>query len=226
MDIKENEELKESIYYYMKALEGLERDLLFRKIAVELVNNSNMLSVIKEKENSNGKEITHSLICDVNDNEFLPLFTDTLEMNKWIDMINLSNGSAMIEVFDFYAKVIRDNQDVKGIVINPCNDNGFVITRETIEFWYDGVELNYISFHVKDKIINVLKKNIEVDKAWISINDNNKYKVVVIAYDGIDTIKKDLSEALELDDIEVVLFNDENPETSEPIYIREKPLFN
>ena len=107
----------------------LQNDKESEKYFIEELKNAYFL-IPAEKTDSND-ELTFMLLCDQEGNNYFQGYTDKDEYNKWFDK---DNSTEFVLTFDEYANIIiSSSEEVKGLVINPFNEN-IILDKEFLKY--------------------------------------------------------------------------------------------
>ena len=102
---------------------------LENEILEEIIMKVNFLSYINSNENNtetNFENVNFNVLTTDDSKIYLPAFTDLEELSKWgipsnMDTITLN--------FDNYVEIILENENIKGLVINPFGDSYILYKR-------------------------------------------------------------------------------------------------
>lgn len=145
----------------------LQNDKKSENYFIEELKNAYFL--IPAEDNSNNEELTFMLLCDQEGNNYFQGYTDKDEYDKWFDK---DNSKEFVLTFDEYANiVISSSEEVKGLVINPFNEN-IILDKEFLKYAFtmDKIYIDEITDcpkDIKDIIKKVLKEYDKVDKAYL-----------------------------------------------------------
>jgi len=129
----------------------------------------NAYFLVPSEDNNNNKELTFMLLCDQDNNNYFQAYTDKDEYDKWFDK---DNSKEFVLKFDEYANiVISSSKEVKGLVINPFNEN-IILDKEFLKYAFtmDKIYIDEVTDCPKE-IKNIIKKTLkeydQVEKAYL-----------------------------------------------------------
>ena len=127
---------------------------LENEILEEIIMKVNFLSYINSNENeTNFGNINFNVLTTDDNKIYLPAFTDLEELSKWgipsnMDTITLN--------FDNYVEIILENENIKGLVINPFGDS-YILSREWLKELKDmkkeRLKVNEVRIEANSKIL-------------------------------------------------------------------------
>lgn len=149
--------------------------------------------LIPALDDDNDNELTFMLLCNQNNDNYFQAYTDLDAYNKW----DISNESRyFILTFDELANiVISSEEEVKGLVINPFNEN-IILNKEAITniFTMDKTSINFETttpIKIKNKIKKILGTKKEIKKAYLfNMKKSNIPGYLLV----INSTKKDIKE--------------------------------
>ena len=178
---------------------------LENEILEEIIMKVNFLSYINSNKNNNEIDlgnINFNVLTTDNNKIYLPAFTDLEELSKWgipsnMDTITLN--------FDNYVEIILENENIKGLVINPFGDY-YIISKKGLENLKDmkkeRLKVNEVRIETNSKLIISEPKHLptmmmeaiknccdsleNVNKAWIleMITEKDKSWLLVLDFEG------------------------------------------
>ena len=127
---------------------------LENEILEEIIMKVNFLSYINSNKNeTNFGNINFNVLTTDDNKIYLPAFTDLEELSKWgipsnMDTITLN--------FDNYVEIILENENIKGLVINPFGDS-YILSRECLKELKDmkkeRLKVNEVRIEANSKIL-------------------------------------------------------------------------
>lgn len=158
---------------------------LMNTIVAELVMNTTFIAPVQLGENSGDEQaLTFRLIQNPQGTRFFPAFTSSKDLETWED---LGSTDTVQMTFDGYAEIIRDNDAMGGIAVNPFSDN-LTVDRRLVLNWYERKQLvvNGYSNHtitdnshyeffelepypteLSDKLCETAKAHPEITRLWL-----------------------------------------------------------
>lgn len=107
---------------------------LTNSIIAELVMNTKFIAPVQLGENSGDEQaVTFRLIQSPQGTRFFPVFTSSEDLETWDD---LGSTDTVHMTFDGYAELIKNNDAMGGIAVNPFSDN-LMIDRRLVLQWYE-----------------------------------------------------------------------------------------
>lgn len=124
-----------------KALDGSDSEAqseLMNALIGELVMNTTFIAPVELGEASGGEQpVTFQLIQSPQGTRFFPVFTSSEELESWEDR---KDSDTVQVTFDGYAELLKDNDAMGGIAVNPFTDN-LRIDRRLVLQWYERKQL-------------------------------------------------------------------------------------
>lgn len=107
---------------------------LTNSIIAELVMNTTFIAPVQLGENSgDAQSVTFRLIQSPQGVRYFPIFTSSEDLETWDE---LGNTDTVHMTFDGYAELIRNNDAMGGIAVNPFSDN-LMVDRRLVLQWYE-----------------------------------------------------------------------------------------
>lgn len=107
---------------------------LINSIIGELVMNTKFIVPVQLGENSGDEQaVTFRLIQNPQGVRYFPVFTSSEDLEIWDE---LGKTDTVQMTFDGYAELIKNNDEMGGIVVNPFSDN-FTVDRRLVLQWYE-----------------------------------------------------------------------------------------
>lgn len=107
---------------------------LTNSIIAELVMNTTFIAPVQLGENSgDAQTVTFRLIQSPQGVRFFPVFTSSEDLEIWDE---LKGADTVHMTFDGYAELIRNNDAMGGIAVNPFSDN-MMVDRRLVLQWYE-----------------------------------------------------------------------------------------
>ena len=164
---------------------------LENEILEEIIMKVNFLSYINSNENeTNFGNINFNVLTTDDNKIYLPAFTDLEESSKWgipsnMDTITLN--------FDNYVEIILENENIKGLVINPFGDS-YILSREWLKELKDmkkeRLKVNEVRIEANSKILIDEPKHYptmmmeEIKNCCNSLGNINKAWLLVLDFEG------------------------------------------
>jgi len=80
-----------------------------------------------------GTKLTYFTLTTKSGQQVFPVFTDKEEIAKWKDAADREKVT-MLVTFDDFVPILKSNNSIAGIVINPMSDN-FPLSRKIVADW-------------------------------------------------------------------------------------------
>lgn len=219
MDINQpitNPKIKELFVQRSKANNEQEYLMIMNQIAEELVMHAKLLSVItlskEPTQKGDGTAVFEEdstmqfPMLTTNDGlSFYPVFIDWEEVGKW-EILQNTTPNTLVLTFDDYVELIKNQETVAGIVINPFSDN-LILTRDMMIQWNSKKEIRETGHttvvakkdtqvHLGEpkeyptamieSIITYAKKNKQIKELWLRLmeQDGEKSYLIVVDFNG------------------------------------------
>lgn len=118
-----------------KAVSGEdEQKELTSRIIAELVMNTTFIAPVQLGESSGDEQsVTFRLIQSPQGVRYFPVFTSSEDLETWEE---LGKTDTVHMTFDGYAELIKGNEALGGIAVNPFSDN-WMVDRRLVLQWYE-----------------------------------------------------------------------------------------
>lgn len=224
-----------------------EQQELTNAIITELVMNTTFIAPVQLGESSKDEQsVTFRLIQSPQGVRYFPVFTSSEDLETWDE---LKDVDTVHMTFDGYAELIRNNDTMGGIAVNPFSDN-LAVDRRLVLQWYERKSLiingyanhtvtsnssyeftELSSDELRDNLIATATSQPKIKKIWLrGINLEGKdgfIAVVDVEGDHTDVFPQLGNAAREFlgdKQLHVVLFDSEfgklAVEGVEPIYLK------
>lgn len=219
MDINQpvtNPKIKELFVQRGKASNEQEYQMIMNQIAEELVMHAKLLSVITLSKQPIQKEdgsavfeedstMQFPMLTTADEQSFYPVFIDWEELGKW-EMLQNTTPNTLVLTFDDYVEMIKKQETVAGIVIDPFSDN-LILTRAMLLQWSSQKEIKETGHttytaqketvvhlgepkeyptEMIEAIISYAKKEPSIREAWLRLmeKDGELSYLIVVDFDG------------------------------------------
>ena len=180
---------------------------LTNKIISELVMNTTFIAPVELGESTGDEQaVTFQLIQSPQGTRFFPAFTSSEDLDVWEDR---KDSNTVQMTFDGYAELLRNNDVMGGIAVNPFTDNLRVDRRLVLQWYerkqlivngyaahtitndsrYEFFELEPFPTELSDKLCETAKGLPEVQRIWLrgmKLDGANGY-LAVVEVDGTHT---------------------------------------
>lgn len=138
-------------------------------------------------------KVNFSILRNNQEDIYLPVFTDYQQFEEWFHA--MKKPFPIVTTWKMYTTLIlKNNEEVKGLVINPRNEN-MIITRNALqrlkEDDLDDASVDYVEENqdgkIKEALITLFKRSSFVKKAYLQ-NTGHGYNIIV----EFSNIKEDL----------------------------------
>lgn len=141
-----------------------EQKELTSQIIAELVMNTTFIAPVRLGENSGDEQsVTFRLIQNPQGVQYFPVFTSSEDLETWDD---LGKTDTVQMTFDGYSELIKNNDAMGGIAVNPFSDN-WTVDRRLVLQWYEH----------KSLIINGYASH--------TVTSNSKYEFIELSSDEL-----------------------------------------